>query len=168
MIDRNKRRALPPLENVGGPQVINHLKIKLFGQRRAIADLDGQASLRPMQHGLAMKADDIDAFAIDAAHFQKLPHGVEVAFCDHGFGLRQSARPRAAIIKRNGGGDRGAKQDAILVLIREEPGPAKGDRGLSVSLNQGDVDAIHRGAAHQDDCRERGHGVFPRCFCRVS
>ncbi len=34
-------------------------------ERRAVADLHGQMPLRPVQDGLPVKADDIDAVAVD-------------------------------------------------------------------------------------------------------
>ena len=60
VIDRHERRALPAGRDVGGAEIMHDRDMDRPGQRRAVADLHRQSLLRPVQHGLAVEADDID------------------------------------------------------------------------------------------------------------
>ena len=66
VIDRHERRALPAGFDIGGAEIIHDRDMDRLGQRGGIADLHGHLLRRPVQHGLAVKADDIDVFAGDA------------------------------------------------------------------------------------------------------
>ena len=60
VIDRHKRRALPAGFDVGGAEIVHDRDMDRLGERGRVADLHRQLSLGPVQHGLAVKADDID------------------------------------------------------------------------------------------------------------
>ena len=63
MIDRHERRTLSAGSDVGGAEIMHDRDVDRLGQRRGIADLHGHFLRRPVQHGLAVKADDIDILA---------------------------------------------------------------------------------------------------------
>ena len=60
MKDRHQRRALAARRHVGGAKVIGHVNADLAGQQFAAADLHGQPEIGPVQHRLAVKANQID------------------------------------------------------------------------------------------------------------
>ena len=62
MIDRHERRALAAGCDVGGAEIMHDRNMDRPRQRRGIADLHGQLCAGPVQHGLAVEADDIDVF----------------------------------------------------------------------------------------------------------
>ena len=57
MEHRHQRRALPAGGDIGGAEIVDHRDAEPCGERRAVADLDGQAAVRPVQDGLAVEAD---------------------------------------------------------------------------------------------------------------
>ncbi len=63
VIDRHERRALPAGGDVGGAEIMHDRDMDGLGQRRGVADLHRHFLRGPVQHGLAVKADDIDVFA---------------------------------------------------------------------------------------------------------
>ena len=63
MIDRHERRALPAGLDIGGAEIMHHGNMDRFGQRGAVADLHRHLLLGPVQHGLAVEADDVDVLA---------------------------------------------------------------------------------------------------------
>ena len=66
VIDRHERRALPAGGDVGGAEIVHHRNMDGFRQRGSVADLHRQLPFGAVQHGLAVKADDIDILAGDA------------------------------------------------------------------------------------------------------
>ena len=56
---RHQRRPLPAGRHVGGAEVVGDRYAGKARQRVAGADLHGEPALGPVQHGLAVKADDI-------------------------------------------------------------------------------------------------------------
>jgi len=66
VIDRNERRALPAGRDVGGAEIVHHGNMDGLGKRRRVADLHGEPAVGPVQHGLAVEADDVDILAGDA------------------------------------------------------------------------------------------------------
>ena len=66
MKHRHERRALPAGRDVGRAEVVHHRNAEPLRQRRAVADLDGELALRPVEHGLAVEADHGDVRGGDA------------------------------------------------------------------------------------------------------
>jgi hypothetical protein len=66
MKNRHQRSALPAGRDVGGAEIMRHRDAEPFRQRRAIAHLDGEPRLRPVDHGLAMETDHGDIARRDA------------------------------------------------------------------------------------------------------
>ncbi len=118
-----------------------------------------------MQHSLAVKTDDIDFLGVEVVAVDKGSHRGGVAGGDHRLGRGQRAGPGGAVREARGVGDGLAQQGAILVCIGQEARAAKGDGRLAVGLDQGDVDPVHRGAAHEAN---GGGGHFNRLsICRA-
>ena len=74
MIDRHERRALPAGFNVGSAKIVHDRDMDRLGQRGGIADLHGQPALGSVQHGLAVKADNIDIRKLNAVLRDKGGH----------------------------------------------------------------------------------------------
>jgi nucleoside-diphosphate-sugar epimerase len=62
---RHDRGALPAACNINLAEIIGHRQTQAPGQSRAMTDLDGQPRLRLVEHGLAVKADDVAAGPVD-------------------------------------------------------------------------------------------------------
>ncbi len=60
MEHRHQRRTLPACGHVGGAKIEHDADAKPLRKRGAVAELDGQPVLRPVQHGLAVEADQSD------------------------------------------------------------------------------------------------------------
>ena len=63
--NRHDRGALPAACNISLAEIIGHRQTRAPGQSRAITDLDGRPRLRLVEHGLTVKADDVDAGPVD-------------------------------------------------------------------------------------------------------
>jgi hypothetical protein len=68
-----------------------------LGERHGIADLHGHFLRGPMQHGLAVKADDIDVLARDAVLRGKGCDRFRMRDGDGALSLAQDARPRTLL-----------------------------------------------------------------------
>ena len=80
---------------------------------------------------------------------------------DRALGLAQDARPRVALRQVDGLRQGLAQQAAFFIGIRPVAGGAERLDPPAVGFDQGDVDPVERGAAHQTDCRQhRRHGAF--------
>ena len=114
MIDRHKRRALPAGGDIGGAEIMHDRDMDGLGQRCGIADLHGHFLRRPVQHGLAVKADDIDILAGDAVLRGKGGDRLGMGDGDRALGLAQDARPRIALRQMDGLGQGLAQQPALI------------------------------------------------------
>ena len=160
MIGRHQRCALPAGGHVSRPHVPHHRNAERSGERRAIADLHGEMTLRAMQHRLAMKADDIDMAFVETIGLEKVDHGGTMAIGDDGMGLRQHAGTCCAIGEPHRFIERGAQGAPFIVTIGERCTRPLAHVALAVGFDEGDVDTIHRCARHQADCSEPGHGIL--------
>ena len=98
VIDRHEGRPLTAGGNVGGAEIMNHRQPQPPRQGRAIADLDGQPPLRSMEHGLAVKADDIGP---DVRILDEQPlHRVAMGIGDDPLGRGERPRPRRPVGER--------------------------------------------------------------------
>jgi hypothetical protein len=73
-----------------------------LGERGRIADLHGHLLRRPVQHGLAVKADDIDVLAREAVLRGKGGHRFGMGDRNRVLGLAQDARARIALRQVHG------------------------------------------------------------------
>ena len=90
MKHRHQRRALPADGNVGRAQVVHHRNLRSLRQRCTVADLHRQPLLGPMQHGLAVKADDVDAVAGDVVALQEILDRLRVRGRDQTLGIGET------------------------------------------------------------------------------
>ena len=88
MIRRNQRRALPACRDVGSSKIVNDRAARDISQHVPAPKLHGQARLGLVQHGLAMKADDVDRRPLDARLAQELRHSRRVVLGQFEFGAR--------------------------------------------------------------------------------
>ena len=97
MINRHKGRALPAGVDVGGAEIVHDRDADRPSERQRIADLDRQLFLGPVQHGLAVKADDVDVVEAHPVLRGKGGHRLGMRRCDDPLGLAQAAGPRRTI-----------------------------------------------------------------------
>ncbi len=93
---RNQRRTLPARGNIGRAEIVDHRNAGLARERGPVAELHGQLFLRPVQHRLAVIADDIDAAAVDAVDREKRIHRARMQCGGDFLGLRDHPRPLGA------------------------------------------------------------------------
>ena len=114
-----------------------------------------------MQDGLAVKTDKIDRGAVDGVRREKGFDGFRMTAGDHGVGQRQAARPRIAVLEQGRVPGRAAQQRPVRLVIGKKSRLAKRDDLFPVGLYERDIDAIHRGAAHQPYRADRSNWLFP-------
>ena len=81
------RRAVSSGGNVGSAKVVDHGKAESAGQRFAVAELDGEAAVRAVQDGLAVKAHDGDLARRHPVGCEKSLYGLGVHVGHQLFGL---------------------------------------------------------------------------------
>ena len=151
MIDRHQRRALSSGRHIGGAEIVNHRDADLVRQRGAVAELDRQLVVRPVQHGLAVESDDIDALPVDPVGIEKHLHGGGMQRRDDFLGLGDRRRSLGACT-HPGGRLHGGPDNGLFVLIVEmDRARTEPCHPLAVGFDKGDIDAVHRRAAHQTD-----------------
>ena len=160
MVDRHKRRALPARRHVLGPKIRRDLDPEATGQRRAVADLNGQPVGRAVQHRLAVEPDQVDALARHGVRGQERFDGTGMTLRDHRLGRAEPARAGVPIVEVDRVRQRAAQKDAIRLGIGKRALRSEGDAPFAVGLDQGDVDAVHRRSAHQTDRAHRGFSKY--------
>ena len=161
MEHRHERRALPAGRDVGGPQVVHDRDACRVRQRLPVADLDRQAELGPVQHRLAVEADHRDVGGPQPGLAQEICDRLRMGPGDQRLSLGEDARPGAPVDQRLGGLLRAPQQVPLGCRIRPH---GDGTERLRVAVSaladmdapavrpdQGGVDAVHGGAAHEPD-----------------
>ena len=97
MKDRSQRCPLPARRDVGGAEIKDHGDAQAPRQSRAVAELNRELPLGPVQNRLAVQTDDIDVCRIDSVARQKLFHRFAVRGGDQFFRFADYARPRLAV-----------------------------------------------------------------------
>ncbi len=153
VIDGYERCALAAGGDIGGAEIMHDRDMDGLGEGRGIADLHGHLLRRPMQHGLAVKADDIDVLAREVVLRGKGGHRFGMRDRHRVLGLTQDARPRIALRQVNGFRQGLAQQPTLVLGVRPVAGWPKRVHPPAIGFDQGDIDPVERGAAHQTDCR---------------
>ncbi|MOA20900.1 hypothetical protein D3C78_1413700 [compost metagenome] len=69
---RDQRGALPACRHVAATEIGNDVDAGQFGEQRRIADLDGEAPLRLVAHGLPVAADGANGAGVEVLGAQQL------------------------------------------------------------------------------------------------
>ena len=69
------------------------------------------------------------------------------------FGFRQRAGAGGAILESDGVGEGAAQQRTVRLRVGDEAGRPEGEAVDAVRVEQGEVDAVHRCAAHEAQCQ---------------
>lgn len=113
-----------------------------------------------MQHGLPVKAHDIDAGAVEAVVGEKISHGGAMPIGDDRVRLRQHAGARVAIGQGHRFIERGAQRAPFRIAISKRRTRPLAHIALAVGFDKGDVDTVHGCARHQADRSEPGHEIL--------
>ena len=166
VIDGYEGCALPAGSDIGGAEIMHDRDMDGLGECSCIADLHGHLLRRPMQHGLAVKADDIDVLAREAVLRGKGGHRFGMRDRHRVLGLAQDARPRIALRQVNRFRQGLAQQPTLVLGVGPIAGWPKRLHAPAIGFDQGDIDPVERGAAHQTDCRQdQCHGASARRPC---
>gem|GEM_PF-6521598 len=92
VIGRDQRRALPAMYHVVGAHVIDHIDAGFLCQQQSVTDLHGQCLIRPVQHRLAMKTNDVDIAGFKPVTVQEGFHRRRMGKRQLALGLAQIAR----------------------------------------------------------------------------
>jgi hypothetical protein len=156
MIDRSERRALAARGDVRAAEVVDHVDTEPCGEARAVAQLAGAALVRAMPQRVAMEAD-----YIDPAPWRRQPG--QKRLYHRRMSIGQVSGQRLQIVDRTLRSTHGPiEARAQCGRIRRghrRPDPAD---ARAVRFDRGDVDAVHRRAAHQPDrAVGPGHAAVP-------
>ena len=165
----NERRALPAARDIGGTKIMDDFDPGSRRESVTVADLDGQVAAGPVQDSLSVEPDQIDRRPADGTRRQKSFDGFRMAIGDHRISARQRPGTGVAILKQDGILDCPAQQGPVRFGIRIRSRRAKNDPFFAIGLDQGNVNAIHRGAAHET-YRTKHVNCFPwqkHTFCII-
>ena len=95
------------------------------GQRRPVADLDGEAAIRPVQDGLAVKADHGDLARRHAVRRQERLDRLGVHVGHQLLGLDEGSGPLGAVAEIGGSRDRAPQHRPLLLAIGPVAGRAR-------------------------------------------
>ena len=121
----------------------------------ALASGSGVANLHrhllggAVQHGLAMKADDIDVFAGNAVLGLEAGDGFGMRHGHDPLGLRRMPGRASRACKVDGLRQSLEQQTALEIGIRSVAGRAERLDAFAVGFDHGDVNPVQRGPAHQ-------------------
>ena len=159
MEHRHERRALPALGDVGGAEVVDDRDSQAPRQCRAVAKLHRQLDLGAMQHRLAVEADDLDRFRRNAVLAQEHLDRLAMRGRHEVLGRPQAAGSPGPLDERRRIGERTAQEVALGVGVGAVPGRPERHEPLAVGLDERDIDAVERRAAHQPDGPHQGHAL---------
>ena len=157
MEHRHHRRPLPAGGDVGGAEVVDHRNAEPGGQLRPVAELDGEPAVRPVQHGLAVKADHLDLARRHAVGGQEGLDRLGMGVGHQLFRLGEELRPLGAVAEMDGGRDRPPQHGPFLLAVGPIAGRPDPADGLAVGIEQRHVHPVIGGAAHQADGRDPRH-----------
>ena len=104
-----------------------------------------------------MKADGLYLAGPDAMPAQKHLDRLGMRVGDDALGVAEPAGPRRPVRETGGIGERAAQGLALGVGVGAVPGRPERHDPLAVGLDERDVDAVERRAAHQPDGPHQGH-----------
>jgi hypothetical protein len=149
MIHRRERRAFSAGVDVGGAEVIDNWNAEPGCEHAAVADLNRQPALGPMQHGLAVEPDHGDVARPNTIGGQERCHrfDMRVIYSRLGGGDDLRSGPALGDIQRH---RRGAPdQRSLRRGVRTIGGAAETGNDVAIGFDQGDIHAVLRGSAHQ-------------------
>ena len=155
MIDRNQRCSLPARRHVGGAEIIDDRNGGRPGKGRTVAQLHREPRLGPVQHGLAVEADEADLRWLQAILGAECLNGLGMPAREGGFGVGEATGALGAPGHGLGIGDGAAQQPALGIIIGIGARGAALDAGLAVGAQQGDVDSVEGGSRHQSQSVQR-------------
>src|SRR6185437_6381547 len=150
VIERHQGRALAARRDIGRAEIAHHIGLGEPRQKRAIAQLPGAALIGCVEDGVAVKADEVDG-AERMAFDEALDR----------FGMRLGQAALQILHRPFAAQGRAQRLAQRIVIGQGQPRPRLHLR-LAIALDEGRVDAVERGAAHQpDDARKPAHGLTP-------
>jgi hypothetical protein len=97
---RHEWRPLPAFRHIGRAKIINDLDPQPSGKSLAVAELDSETALRPVQDCLPVEPHKVHVFTANRFRRQKRFNSFRMADSNHCVGWRQLAWTCAAVIER--------------------------------------------------------------------
>ena len=157
MKHRHERRALAADGDIRRAKIMDDRDAERAGERRSVADLDRQPSLRAVQDRLAVKADDVDLRGVKTFAAQKRGDGCGVRRRHEVLRRADGARSGRPVVQPTRGRQRGSQNRPFRRRVRNFDVRAETDDGVAVGVDERDVDAVHRRAAHEADSPAKRH-----------
>ncbi len=150
------------MHHIVGAHVIDHINAGFGGQQRAVADLHGQCLIRPVQHRLAMKTNDVDIAGFKPVTVQEGLHRRRMGKRQLALGLAQIAGSLTPFTNGLGCRERLLPDGAQARIVGEITARPVPYHAFAIRAQQGDIDTVHRCAAHQPDRRfDLTHAPLP-------
>jgi hypothetical protein len=144
---------------------MNDIDAQPAGQFASVADLQclpaAAARRRAVQHGLAMKTHQFDGFQVESGCSGNTLGSLGMTVGQHGFGATEIRRRAGELpVQRSIHG--GLQDRPVLAGIGDGfAGPERRD-AYAIGLDQGGIDTVQRGAAHQSDHAFHVRPLFSR------
>jgi hypothetical protein len=147
-------RALAPGGHVAAAEIGHDVDRGELGQPRRVVQLDREAEIGAMAHGLAVAADRGDRLAIDAAGRERAFHRARIELGElQGDDARELERIGARLAER---------EDALAQLRGERyGGEGEGARCGAREVDERRIGPVEARSRHQSD-EEPGHGYSKR------
>ena len=151
MIQRHQRCALAARFHIGAAEIIDHVNAGQPRQQTAVANLPGPVLSRPVQDGLAVKADQGDLVCRQSRFLQQRLHRIGMRLRQQPFGITDGMGHGGAFGHVPRRFQRGGQQGAGFLVIGNGQAGAGAGNVFAVRLQQGSIHPVQGGAAHQAD-----------------
>ena len=142
--DGNERCPLPARRNVGRAEIVDHWNAGEVGKKLAVADLPGAAFMRRVMDRLAMEADDVDVARLQSGPLKEVEGRHGMALGEDALNFRDLVGWRLAAIETDQPGTKSG-------VIGFGKGRAETVDMRGVGVDQGGIDPVGAGPAHQSD-----------------
>jgi hypothetical protein len=151
MKHRHQRGPLPARRDIGSPKIECDRQSETPRERVAVADLHREPALGPMQHGLAVKADDIDRAQRQFVVFEVICNGIAVRAGHQGLCLSEYTGPLRPVGHSSRVAQPLAQQRTLALRVGTIASRPECTDSFAVGLDHRHVNAVERCPAHQPD-----------------
>jgi hypothetical protein len=156
----HERRALTARSNIRCSKIEGYWNPKAPRKRPTITDLNSEMALGTMQHGLAVKPDDLDCAQRQAVVAEVIFDRIAVRPRDQGLRLGEDTWALGAVTQIHGIGQRLAQQRPLSLGIRTIPRRPEPADALAIGFDRGYVDSVKRSSTHETNGLDNTHSAL--------